>query len=144
MQPSFTRKVPAPVRYGTAAPRQPAGTRAEPDRTLADMATELADVRHRLDALDSGDLDQHGQPIAVRAAFDLSYHHLLSSQPGQARLFRLLPLDSCHDIALQAATALTGAPAIPVRLQLAALARAHLITNPATSRWGMHDLSFPS
>ncbi|MBN6051065.1 tetratricopeptide repeat protein, partial [Nonomuraea sp. RK-328] len=114
--------------------------RAEPNRPLADMATELADARHRLDALDSGDRDQRGRPVGVRAAFDLSYHHLLADQPEQARLFRLLPLNPGPDLSTRAAAALTGTPKPVVRRQLAALARAHLLTAPATGRWGMHDL----
>ncbi|MBT2235777.1 tetratricopeptide repeat protein [Nonomuraea sp. NEAU-A123] len=114
--------------------------RAEPDRTLAEMATELADTRQRLDALDSGDRDQHGRPLAVRAAFDLSYQHLLADQPEQAQLFRLLALNPGPDISLPAAAALTGTSEPMARRQLAALARAHLLTAPVTGRWGMHDL----
>ncbi|SEH02447.1 Tetratricopeptide repeat-containing protein [Nonomuraea solani] len=114
--------------------------RAEPDRPLTDMSAELADARHRLDALDSGDQDQRGRPLAVRTAFDLSYQHLLTDQPEQARLFRLLPLNPGPDISLPATAALTGALELVVRRQLAALARAHLLTTPVTGRWGMHDL----
>ena len=113
--------------------------RTEPGRPLADMAAELSDARG-LDALDSGDLDQHGRRIAVRTAFDLSYQHLLESQPDQARLFRLLPLNPGPDISLEAAAALAGTPERVVRKQLAALARAHLLTTPTYARWGMHDL----
>ncbi|MGA4994713.1 tetratricopeptide repeat protein [Nonomuraea bangladeshensis] len=114
--------------------------RAEPDRPLREMAAELADAQQRLDALDSGDRDQHGRPLAVRAAFDLSYQHLLADQPEQARLFRLLPLNPGPDISLKAAAILTGTPEPVVRRRLAALARAHLLTTPAPGRWGMHDL----
>ncbi|MBT2234271.1 tetratricopeptide repeat protein [Nonomuraea sp. NEAU-A123] len=114
--------------------------RAEPDRPLAEMAAEMADAQQRLDALDSGDRDQHGRPLAVRAAFDLSYQHLLVDQPEQARLFRMLPLNPGPDISLPAAAALTSAPEPVVRRQLAALARAHLLTIPITGRWSMHDL----
>ncbi|MFG6202418.1 hypothetical protein [Nonomuraea sp. JJY05] len=82
--------------------------RTEPGRPLADMAAELDDARRRLTVLDSGDLDQHGRPIAVAAAFDLSYQHLEHTQPEQARLFRLLPLNPGPDLSLQAVAALTG------------------------------------
>ncbi len=114
--------------------------RAEPDRPLAEAATELTDTRQRLDALDAGDLDPHGRPVAVRAAFDLSYQRLLADQPEQARLFRLLPLNPGPDISLQAAAALTSTPEPTVRRHLAALTRAHLLTTPAPGRWRMHDL----
>ncbi|MEV0624233.1 tetratricopeptide repeat protein, partial [Nonomuraea sp. NPDC050404] len=114
--------------------------RAEPGRPLAEMAAELADAQQRLDALDSGDRDQHGRPLAVRAAFDLSYQHLLADQPEQALLFRLLPLNPGPDISLQAAATLSGASEPVTRRQLAALTRAHLLTIPITGRWGMHDL----
>jgi tetratricopeptide (TPR) repeat protein len=113
--------------------------RIEPSRPLADMAAELSDAR-RLDTLDSDDLDQHGRRIAVRAAFDLSYQHLLESQPDQARLFRLLPLNPGPDISLEAAAALAGTSERVVRKQMAALARAHLLTTPTYARWSMHDL----
>ncbi|MEV0312274.1 tetratricopeptide repeat protein [Nonomuraea fuscirosea] len=114
--------------------------RAEPMRRLADMAAELIDARQRLDALDSGDLDQYGRPVGVGAAFDLSYNHLRSDQPAQAQLFRLLSLNPGPDISIQAAAALTGSTEPIVRRQLAALSRAHLLTVPDASRWGMHDL----
>ncbi|WP_214324750.1 ATP-binding protein [Nonomuraea sediminis] len=114
--------------------------RAEPSRSLVDMAAELADARQRLNVLESGDFDAHGRPVAVRAAFDLSYHHLLAAEPEQARLFRLLPLNPGPDLSLDAAAALTGTPELQVRRQLAALARAHLLTSPNGDRWGMHDL----
>ncbi|MEU7856144.1 tetratricopeptide repeat protein [Nonomuraea sp. NPDC049141] len=116
--------------------------RAEPDRLLADMAAELADARHRLDALDTGDADSHGRPYAVRAAFDLSYRHLVDTQPEQARLFRLLPLDPGPHLSLSAAAALDDAPEPVTRRRLAALSRAHLVTAPVPGqdRWAMHDL----
>ncbi|SPL88360.1 Putative regulatory protein [[Actinomadura] parvosata subsp. kistnae] len=114
--------------------------RAEPGRPLADVAAELADAHHRLDALDSGDRDPYGRPLAVRAAFDLSYQHLLADQPEQARLFRLLPLNPGPDISLPAAAALADTSEPVVRRHLAALARAHLLTTPVAGRWGMHDL----
>ncbi|MEV0623972.1 tetratricopeptide repeat protein [Nonomuraea sp. NPDC050404] len=114
--------------------------RAESDRPLIDAVTELTDAHQRLDALDSGDRDQHGRPLAVRVAFDLSYQHLLADRPEQARLFRLLPLNPGPDICFQAAAVLTGLSEPVVRRQLAELARAHLLTTPVTGRWGMHDL----
>ncbi|MGA4990953.1 tetratricopeptide repeat protein, partial [Nonomuraea bangladeshensis] len=114
--------------------------RAEPGRPLAEAAIELTDTRQRLDALDAGDIDPHGRPVAVRAAFDLSYQRLMADQPEQARLFRLLPLNPGPDISLQAAAVLTGAPEPTVRRHLAALTRAHLLTTPAPGRWRMHDL----
>ncbi|MBB4701920.1 tetratricopeptide (TPR) repeat protein [Sphaerisporangium siamense] len=115
--------------------------RAEPDRPLVEMAAELTDARDRLAVLDTGDADEWGRPVAVRAAFDLSYHHLLSQRPEQARIFRLMPLNPGTDISTDAAAALAGQPQAAVRRHLAALARAHLITRGNEGRrWGMHDL----
>ncbi|MFI0420781.1 tetratricopeptide repeat protein [Spongiactinospora sp. 9N601] len=132
--------------------------RAEPGRPLAAMAAELADARTRLEAMETGDRDTHGRPLGVRAAFDLSYRHLLAEEPEQARVFRLLPVNPGPDVSTAAAAVLAGTEEPVVRRQLAALARAHLVTAATTGdigtgsgdgagpglsgreRWGMHDL----
>ncbi|MDF5758445.1 tetratricopeptide repeat protein [Spongiactinospora sp. TRM90649] len=136
--------------------------RAEPGRPLAAMAGELADARTRLEAMESGDRDRSGRPIGVRAAFDLSYEHLLAEEPEQARLFRLLPLSPGPDVSTAAAAVLAGTSELVVRRRLAGLVRAHLVTVTAAEdvgpadgpvdgagagpglsgqeRWGMHDL----
>ncbi|MFC7717262.1 tetratricopeptide repeat protein [Nonomuraea recticatena] len=114
--------------------------RTEPDRPLADVAADLEDSQHRLHALDSGDQDEHGRPIAVAAAFELSYQHLATVHPEQARLFQILALNPGPEIGLPAAAALANASKSHTRRLLTGLARGHLVTTPALDRWGMHDL----
>ncbi|MEV4439162.1 tetratricopeptide repeat protein [Streptomyces sp. NPDC049577] len=108
--------------------------KADPYRSLEDLADELTESHSRLAALH---YDDDGGAPGVRAAFDLSYARL---DERQARLFRLLPLNPGADIATEAAAALAGEPVRPVRALLAALARAHLLEPVGRDRWRMHDL----
>jgi tetratricopeptide (TPR) repeat protein len=107
----------------------------ERERPLADQAEELADVRTRLDVLEYDDVDAQGRPLAVRAAFELSYRHL---RGDQARVFRLLAAAPGPDLSTAAATALIGQPG--TRRLLSALASAHLVRRSTGGRWSMHDL----
>ncbi|MFJ4869859.1 tetratricopeptide repeat protein [Streptomyces sp. NPDC088757] len=114
--------------------------RDEPHRPLAAMADDLAATRTRLDVLDYDDTDpQDGRPLAVRAAFSLSYQHLTSSQ---RRTFHLLAAAPGPDISTASATVLVDRPG--TRRSLADLARAHLIVSDESEsgaeRWSMHDL----
>ncbi|MEH0975356.1 hypothetical protein V6U77_29975, partial [Micromonospora sp. CPCC 205546] len=94
------------------------------------ICSRLRDDQHRLDGLTR-------QQAAVRAAFDLSYHHL---NDRQARLFRLLPLNPGPDIATTAAARLTNLTEHEAARLLADLHRAHLISEPVSERWNLHDL----
>ncbi|HEX6077448.1 MAG TPA: tetratricopeptide repeat protein [Micromonosporaceae bacterium] len=94
------------------------------------LAGRLRDSQHRLDGLTR-------QQAAVRVAFDLSHQHLTDSQ---ARVFGLLPVNPGPDIATRSAARLIDLPEHQTAGLLADLHRAHLITEPAPDRWGMHDL----
>lgn len=111
--------------------------RDEPRRTLADQAAELADARTRLDVLHYADSDGQGRPLAVRAAFDLSYGRLTAPQ---SRAFRLLACNPGPDISTESAGALLDQPAPAVRRLLADLARSHLLEQHTQERWSFHDL----
>ena len=106
---------------------------ASPDVPLADLGTELADLQHRLQILDTGG-DEHA---AVRSVFTWSYHHLHAST---ARVFRLLGLHPGPDLDLYAAAALGNDTLTQARGALRALTRAHLTHPAGPSRYGMHDL----
>jgi tetratricopeptide (TPR) repeat protein len=111
--------------------------KADPGLPVAAMAAELQDASTRLAALSRE--DGGGRTRAVRAAFEASYHRL---GVEQARLFRLLALNPGPETATEAATALAGVPAGQVRLLLATLAGASLVTEQpvGSNRWRMHDL----
>jgi len=104
-----------------------------PTTPLAELVSELADRRGRLDLLDAG-----GDPrAAVRAVFSWSYQHLPADT---GRTFRLLGLHPGADWDRAAVAALTGDEPRRSRALLAALARAHLIQPAGADRFGMHDL----
>ena len=90
----------------------------------------LTDERDRLDALKAGDRQ-------VRSAFMVSYRQLPESD---ARMFRLLGLHPGPDFDVAAAASLAGIDAADAQLVLDRLARAHLINENASGRFGMHDL----
>ncbi|MFC9816472.1 tetratricopeptide repeat protein [Streptomyces virginiae] len=104
---------------------------AAPARPASHLAAALQAEHTRLDKLARPDR-------AVRAAFDLSYQHLT---PGQARLFRLFPLNPGPDLATDCAAHLADTGPDRAEELLQHLAEAHLI-EPASSwgRWRMHDL----
>ena len=106
---------------------------AAPGRSLADVASELADQQERLDLLDAaGD-----RLTAVRAVFSWSVRQL---DDQAARAFRLLGLHPGADFDAYAAAALTGTALRQARGLLDQLARAHLIQPTGTGRYGLHDL----
>jgi tetratricopeptide (TPR) repeat protein/transcriptional regulator with XRE-family HTH domain len=106
---------------------------ARPDRPLADLVTELADGRKRLELLDAGSDPR----AAVVSVFSWSYRHLPSDA---ARMFRLLGLHPGADWDRYAAAALTAAALARADRLLDVLARAHLIQPVGPGRYGMHDL----
>ncbi|MEU3203274.1 NB-ARC domain-containing protein [Streptomyces cyaneofuscatus] len=102
-----------------------------PARPLSSMVQALGDTRQRLQRLSRGDL-------AVRTAFELSYHHLCDDQ---ARLFRLLPINPGPDISTESAGRLADLSSDEAEDLLGALARAHLVEPHAKyGRWRLHDL----
>ncbi|MEO3742002.1 BTAD domain-containing putative transcriptional regulator [Plantactinospora sp. B5E13] len=103
-----------------------------PGFRLAAIATELDEARGSLDVFDDGD-----RGTDVRATFSWSYRTL---SPQSQRLFRLLGLHPAGTSTTAGAASLAGVPADRVRPLLMELARAHLVTEPAPGRYGMHDL----
>jgi tetratricopeptide (TPR) repeat protein/transcriptional regulator with XRE-family HTH domain len=99
-----------------------------PGFRLETVAVELATAG--LDGFSGGEASTD-----LRGVFSWSYHRL--SEPA-ARLFRLLGLGFGPDLAAPAAASMAGTESI--RGPLAELARAHLLTEPAPGRYGMHDL----
>ena len=105
---------------------------ADPDRSVAEFADDLADDRQRLEEL------RYNGSLAVRAAFDLSYRHL---EEHDARLFRLVALNPGPEIGIGAVAALGGIEVAEARRSVRELARAHLLQpGSAAGRWRMHDL----
>lgn len=101
-----------------------------PAWTPAGLAAELAAARDRLELM-------HAENLSVAAAFNLSYQDLTA---GQRRLFRRLGLHPGPDIDAHAAAALTGTSLATARRHLAALYDQHLISEPASGRYRLHDL----
>jgi tetratricopeptide (TPR) repeat protein/transcriptional regulator with XRE-family HTH domain len=101
-----------------------------PAWTPADLATDLAAARDRLELMET-------ENVSVAAAFDLSYQDLT---PGAQRLFRRLGLHLGSDIDARAAAALDGADPPVARRHLAALYDHYLIGEPARGRYRLHDL----
>ncbi|EXG79797.1 AfsR/SARP family transcriptional regulator [Cryptosporangium arvum] len=106
---------------------------ARPQSPLADLVTELADHRARLELLDVG-----GDPRAdVRAVFSWSYRRL----PDRvARMFRLLGAHPGAEFDAYAAAALADVDVSDAVGALDALARAHLVRPVAAGAYDLHDL----
>jgi tetratricopeptide (TPR) repeat protein/transcriptional regulator with XRE-family HTH domain len=101
--------------------------------TLAELDTELADVRERLRRLDAG-----GEPrSASRAVFSWSYENLTAATALAFRLFGLFP---GHELDAYALAALAGTDLDHARGCLQDLATAHLAQVVSPGRYGMHDL----
>ncbi|MDG4771376.1 helix-turn-helix domain-containing protein [Solwaraspora sp. WMMD792] len=103
-----------------------------PTFSLAGLVGQMDRAENRLDAL-------HGTEAAidVRTVLSWSYRQL---RPTAARLFRLLGLHPGLDFAAPAAASLVGTTVRDVEPLLAELADAHLVTEPAPGRYGLHDL----
>ncbi len=112
--------------------------KAEPSRSVSDLADELGDEIRRLKALQYDDGSGTSAP-SVAAAFELSYRQL---DETTARVFRLLPINPGPDVSTAAAAALADLPMDEVRRLIGQLARAHLVEKAAgaAGRWRMHDL----
>jgi DNA-binding SARP family transcriptional activator len=103
-----------------------------PRMTLATLLSDLADERHRVHRLASGDGE-----VAVSAAFDLSYRPLDASV---RRLLRLIGLHPGPAPSLGAIAALAGLPPAAVEQPLAELVAASLVDVVGLDRYGLHDL----
>ena len=112
--------------------------KADPFRTVSDLANELADEMQRLKALRYDDGGGTSAP-SVAAAFELSYQRL---DEDAARMFQLLPLNPGPDVSTTAVAALADLPVRDARTTIAQLVRAHLVEAAAgaADRWRMHDL----
>jgi tetratricopeptide (TPR) repeat protein/transcriptional regulator with XRE-family HTH domain len=100
---------------------------------LTDLTTELADMQHRLELLETGG----DQRTTIRAVFTWSYKGL---NPAVARMFRLVGLNPGADISAAAAASLAGLPAAGARRALGELTTAHLLQEHAHGRFSCHDL----
>ena len=117
-----------PLALAVAAARAAAGT----GRPMAELVAEFSDGPARLDALEIGDVGTD-----VRAVFSWSYRRLA---PPAARLFRLLGQHPGQSITAPAAASLAALSLAAVQPLLAELVAAHLVTEPAPGRFGLHDL----
>ena len=104
--------------------------RHHPARTGAELAAVLASARDRLAVM-------HAENLSVAAAIDLSYQELTADQQ---RLFRRLGLAPGPDIDAYAAAALDDTSVGTARSRLDDLYDNHLITEPQTGRYLLHDL----
>ncbi|MET8543650.1 BTAD domain-containing putative transcriptional regulator [Kitasatospora sp. NPDC004799] len=100
---------------------------------LAALAEDLAQERHRIAALSTGD----GRHTDLAAVFSWSYQAL---SPASARLFRLLGLHPGPDVGAPAAAAIAGLPEHGARAALAELTGANLLHQHAPGRYEFHDL----
>ncbi len=101
-----------------------------PTWSAARLADDLTAAHDRLEFM-------HSENLSVAAAFDLSYQDLTV---GQRRLFRRLGLHPGTDIDPHAAAALDGSSLAAARRDLDDLFDQHLVTEPASGRYRMHDL----
>jgi tetratricopeptide (TPR) repeat protein/transcriptional regulator with XRE-family HTH domain len=103
-----------------------------PRVTLGALAAQLADARHRLDALTGDD------PVTdLRTVFSWSYRTLGAEA---ARLFRLLGLHPGPDTSAAAAASLAGLAPARVRPLLAELVLANVLIEHGPGRYTFHDL----
>ena len=104
--------------------------RHHPAWTPARLADGLAAAKNRLAVMRAEDL-------SVATAFDLSYADLTAAQQ---RLFRRLGLVPGPDFDAHAAAALDGTSVDEARRLLDELYEQHLIGEPASGRYRLHDL----
>ena len=98
--------------------------------TAAGLAADLAAAAGRLELMQA-------ENLSVAAAFDLSYQDLTT---GQQRLFRRLGLHPGPDIDAYGAAALDDTDLATARRHLNGLYDQHLLTEPASGRYRLHDL----
>ena len=105
---------------------------SRPRYPLTALVAELRDTRSRLDALATGE-----EATDMRAVFSWSYQNL---RPAAARMFRLLGIHPGPDISPAAAASLAAVPVPQAHRMLRELTRCHLLTEPASGRYTLHDL----
>jgi tetratricopeptide (TPR) repeat protein/transcriptional regulator with XRE-family HTH domain len=96
------------------------------------LVEDLRDERTRLDALDTGE-----ERSGVRSVLSWSYR-LLSTEG--ARLFRLLGYAPGPDLSAAALAALGGLDGAQTRRLVTELTRSHMLTEPSSGRYGLHDV----
>lgn len=119
-------RLPLALRIAAELARSGAG------RDVGALAASLARRQRALDLLDVD--DPH---TAVRAVFSWSYQRL---EPEVALVFRLLGVHPGPDVDTHAVAALAGLPRRAARRALDTLKRAHLVEQPLTGRYRLHDL----
>jgi DNA-binding SARP family transcriptional activator/tetratricopeptide (TPR) repeat protein len=117
-----------PLALGLAAAR----AAGRPAFALAQLRSQLTDVRDRLDSLDAGDGEAD-----LRTAFSWSLRRL---SERAVLVFRLLGLHPGTDIGIAAARSLAYLDEHACRAALAELARVHLLTERAPGRFASHEL----
>ncbi|WP_431934502.1 ATP-binding protein [Micromonospora sp. RP3T] len=105
---------------------------AHPAFPLATLAAGLRETARLLDAFDTGDAGTD-----VQAVFSWSYQSLT---PPAARLFRLIGCHPGPEFGIPAVASLAGLPRDQVPRLLGELTHAHLVTEHAPGRFGVHDL----
>ncbi|MCA1186707.1 MULTISPECIES: tetratricopeptide repeat protein [unclassified Saccharopolyspora] len=100
---------------------------------LAELAAELADERSQLDVLEAED----DPATDARAVFSWSYDKLSDEA---ARAFRMFGVHPGRELDRYAAAALLDTSPRDANRALDALVRAHLLTQPISGRFSMHDL----
>src|SRR5580693_5931920 len=118
-------RVPAPGDRNACPPAAP-----PPCLDCRGSAGDLAATRDRLELMQA-------ENLSVAAAFDLSYQDLTG---GQQRLFRRLGLHPGPSIDAYAAAALDDTDLATARRHLDGLYDQHLLTEPASGRYRLHDL----
>ncbi|WP_329177046.1 tetratricopeptide repeat protein [Streptomyces sp. NBC_01477] len=111
--------------------------RDDPYHSLADQAEALSQAHARLGLLSYDDVDADGRPLAVRAAFDLSFDRLADASQRAFRLIGALP---GPDIGQETAAVGLDRSAQDTYRLLADLVRRHLLRRRPDSRWDTHDL----
>jgi hypothetical protein len=108
---------------------------AEPTLSVAELADELDDAGNRLAGL------TYGPDLAVRTAFEVSYHRLADDQRAVFARFSVIP---GPDAVLPMITAAGGLPQPQTRAAVRQLEIVHLLEpvqpSRGTRRWRMHDL----
>ena len=100
---------------------------------IAELATELTDLRRRLDVLDAGG----DEGTAVRTVLSWSYRQL---DPSAARALRMVALHPGADFDIYAAAALTRSDLVRARRMMDRLTRAYLVHPLSPERYELHDL----
>ena len=100
---------------------------------IAELATELTDLRRRLDVLDAGG----DEGTAVRTVLSWSYRQL---DPSAARALRMVALHPGADFDIYAAAALTRSDLVRARRMMDRLTRAYLVHPLSPKRYELHDL----